>query len=72
MPCSNKATASQTGSEKRQPPLPKCWIYETEEGWRILAGKTDADNDLLSPKLNTETQSAPEKKDTTNTVKMGM
>lgn len=48
MPCSNKATASQTGSEKRQPPLPKCWIYETEEGWRILAGKTDADNDLLS------------------------
>ena len=36
------------------------------------AAAADADNDLLSPKLNTETQSAPEKKDTTNTVKMGM
>ena len=39
---------------------------------KSAAAAADADNDLLSPKLNTETQSAPEKKDTANTVKMGM
>ena len=39
---------------------------------KSAAAAAEADNDLLSPKLNTETQSAPEKKDTANTVKMGM
>ena len=29
------------------PPTPKCWEYELEEGFRVMAGKTDADNDLL-------------------------
>ena len=32
----------------RDIPLPRCWIYEMDDGWRILAGKTDEDNDLLS------------------------
>ena len=31
-----------------KPPSPKCWIYETPEGWLIYAGKTDEDNDLLT------------------------
>ena len=31
-----------------RPPEPKCWIYRTPDGWLIYAGKTDADNDLLS------------------------
>ena len=31
-----------------QPPVPKCWVYETHDGWLIYAGKTDEDNDLLT------------------------
>ncbi len=31
-----------------QPPVPKCWVYKTPDGWLIYAGKTDEDNDLLS------------------------
>ena len=27
---------------------PKCWTYETSDGWKIYAGKTDEDNDILS------------------------
>ena len=27
---------------------PDCWKYELPEGFEVLAGKTDADNDLLS------------------------
>ena len=29
---------------------PDCWIYELPDGWEVLAGKTDADNDILSLK----------------------
>jgi predicted ribosome quality control (RQC) complex YloA/Tae2 family protein len=29
---------------------PDVWKYELSEGWEALAGKTDADNDLLSLK----------------------
>jgi predicted ribosome quality control (RQC) complex YloA/Tae2 family protein len=29
---------------------PDCWKYELPGGWEVLAGKTDADNDLLSLK----------------------
>jgi len=27
------------------------WNYELADGWQVLAGKTDADNDILSLKL---------------------
>ena len=27
------------------------WSYELADGWQVLAGKTDADNDILSLKL---------------------
>lgn len=30
------------------PPTPKCWEYELPCGMRVFAGKTDADNDILS------------------------
>ncbi len=30
------------------PPQPKCWEYTLAEGICVYAGKTDADNDLLS------------------------
>jgi predicted ribosome quality control (RQC) complex YloA/Tae2 family protein len=30
------------------PPEPRCWTYALPGGWEVLAGKTDADNDLLS------------------------
>ena len=30
---------------------PECWTYDLPEGYEVLAGKTDADNDLLSLKL---------------------
>jgi len=30
---------------------PECWRYELPEGWEVLAGKTDADNDLLSLRI---------------------
>ncbi len=29
---------------------PDCWRYELPNGWEVLAGKTDIDNDLLSLK----------------------
>jgi predicted ribosome quality control (RQC) complex YloA/Tae2 family protein len=29
---------------------PDCWIYELSDGFEVWAGKTDADNDLLSLK----------------------
>jgi predicted ribosome quality control (RQC) complex YloA/Tae2 family protein len=28
--------------------MPETWTYALENGWEVLAGKTDADNDLLS------------------------
>jgi len=30
------------------PPEPKCWIYDAGDGWKIYAGKTDEDNDIIS------------------------
>ena len=30
---------------------PDCWIYDLPDGFEVLAGKTDADNDMLSLKL---------------------
>ena len=39
---------SRASQKEYQPPVPKCWVYETESGWLIYAGKTDEDNDLLS------------------------
>ena len=27
---------------------PTCWLYDLPNGWQVLAGKTDADNDLLT------------------------
>ena len=30
---------------------PDCWHYELPDGWEVLAGKTDADNDRLSLKV---------------------
>ncbi len=32
---------------KEARPEPKCWKYEVR-GWKIMAGKTDEDNDMLS------------------------
>ena len=31
-----------------EPPQPKVWVYECGDGWQVLAGKTDEDNDILS------------------------
>ena len=31
--------------------MPNCWIYDAGGGWRIFAGKTDEDNDLLSTRF---------------------
>lgn len=31
-----------------EPPQPKVWIYDCGDGWQVLAGKTDEDNDILS------------------------
>ena len=33
---------------RKPPPEPRCWAYTLPGGWEVLAGKTDADNDLLS------------------------
>lgn len=33
---------------KEQNPLPEVWKYTLPGGWEVLAGKTNADNDLLS------------------------
>jgi len=30
---------------------PDCWKYELPDGFEVLAGKTDADNDILSLKM---------------------
>lgn len=30
------------------PPEPRCWVYPLAGGWQVFAGRTDADNDLLS------------------------
>ncbi len=38
-------------SERRGPPPVKAWEYELPGGWRVLAGRTDADNDRLSLKI---------------------
>jgi predicted ribosome quality control (RQC) complex YloA/Tae2 family protein len=35
---------------KSRPPEPKVYEYELPGGWIVLAGRTDADNDLLSLK----------------------
>lgn len=32
------------------PPTPKLYRYELENGWEVLAGRTDTDNDRLSLK----------------------
>ena len=32
-------------------PQPDCWTYELFDGFEVLAGKTDVDNDLLSLKI---------------------
>lgn len=31
--------------------IPKCWIYDAGNGWKIYAGKTDADNDMISTRF---------------------
>lgn len=31
-----------------RPPEPTCWVYELPGGFSVYAGKTDADNDILS------------------------
>lgn len=36
---------------KERTPQPDCWIYELPDGFEVLAGKTDVDNDLLSLKV---------------------
>ena len=36
---------------KEQGPQAEVWEYELPGGWRVVAGKTDRDNDLLSVKL---------------------
>lgn len=36
--------------KRSQPPEPNVYRYELSGGWVVLAGKTDADNDLLSLK----------------------
>ncbi len=33
---------------RKQPPEPDVWKYELADGWVALAGRTDADNDILS------------------------
>lgn len=30
------------------PPEPRCWVYSISAEWQVYAGRTDADNDLLS------------------------
>jgi len=35
----------------RQPPEPKLYEHELANGWQILAGRTDADNDRLSLRI---------------------
>ncbi len=35
----------------RRPPPPKLWEHELENGWKVLAGRSDADNDRLSLRI---------------------
>lgn len=35
---------------KKQTPEPGVWKYDLADGWEALAGRTDADNDILSLK----------------------
>lgn len=35
---------------RKQAPEPDVWKYDLGEGWEALAGRTDADNDILSLK----------------------
>jgi predicted ribosome quality control (RQC) complex YloA/Tae2 family protein len=36
---------------KWREPKADCYEYDLPGGWRVLAGRTDADNDILSTKL---------------------
>ena len=38
-------------TEPHRPPEPDLFRYELPGGWTVLAGRTDADNDLLSLKV---------------------
>ncbi len=38
-------------ASSQTPPLPQLYRYTLSEGWRILAGRTDADNDQLSLRI---------------------
>ena len=38
-------------STRRQPEPPRTWVYTLPGGHRVMAGKTDADNDRLSLKV---------------------
>jgi len=38
-------------TNRRQPEPPRVWIYTLPGGHRVMAGKTDADNDRLSLKV---------------------
>lgn len=38
-------------SERAPPPQGRFWAYELPGGWQVLAGRTEADNDLLSTRL---------------------
>jgi len=37
----------------RRPPPPRVFEYELPQGWIVIAGRTDADNDRLSLKMAT-------------------
>lgn len=40
--------AATPGKNKPAGGDPSCWIHELPGGWRLMAGKSDADNDRLS------------------------
>jgi predicted ribosome quality control (RQC) complex YloA/Tae2 family protein len=39
---------TDNSQNSRRPPPPNVWEYVLPGGWRVMAGKTDADNDRLS------------------------
>jgi predicted ribosome quality control (RQC) complex YloA/Tae2 family protein len=39
---------TDNSENSRRPPPPSVWEYVLPGGWRVMAGKTDADNDRLS------------------------
>ena len=43
--------AARTDNPRRQPEPPRLWTYTLPGGHRVMAGKTDADNDRLSLKI---------------------